>query len=562
MSLRQKIILVSVLVLGVIAQITPVFKSGLDYSFGIGYWGANGHDSIWHLSLINGISNPLKISLPIFSGEILKNYHPFFDILIHYLSAFTHISSSFLLFQIFPLISSIIFLYLCFALGQLLTSSFAGGIFFVLLNVFANSFGWLVSIFRFDNFSGESLFWAMQSPSNQTNPPYQLSLIFLLLLFIILIKHPLNSKFSPLENIVVFVILALLPVTKVYSAVVGFSFFGLFAFRSLYLNHKFDHLILFFVSLFSGYYFYSRFNPLSSGLIKFQPFWFINSMIESPDRFYLPFLANIRYSLEASGKFELKLIAVYLIGISIFFVGNYSWRLLAIFKTKNFDLFHLCIYLNILFLSLIPIFFIQNGTPWNTIQFLYYALFLANILFVEYLVQIINSKFGIAFIALVFSSYLLAFFGTLPNYTGKVPPAFLPNSEVSALNFLSKQPSGTVLTVPYDNFLKDHFKSAPIPLYAYETTGYVSAYSFHPTYLEDEMNLKNSGYDVNSRRNPSSSFFEQKNINQDRGFLVNNQISYIYLAGLQTNLYHLSDKNLFLTKIFENDGAVIYRVQR
>ena len=83
--------------------------------------------------------------------------------------------------------------------------------------------------------------------------------------------------------------------------------------------------------------------------------------------------------------------------------------------------------------------------------------------------------------------------------------ANLSTPELEALSFLSTQPPGVVLTYPYDkyenlNLLKPH------PLYAYETTSYVSAYSKQITYLEDEMNLANSGFDWQSRRQNSLDF--------------------------------------------------------
>jgi hypothetical protein len=150
----------------------------------------------------------------------------------------------------------------------------------------------------------------------------------------------------------------------------------------------------------------------------------------------------------------------------------------------------------------------------------------------------------------------------LPNYLGKIPPAALFTDELKALDFLSQQPPGTVLTVPYDRYLRSSFTSTPIPLYAYETTAYVSAYSKHPTFLEDEMNLNNSGYQYDSRRQSSIAFFQQKNIFQDRGFLVNNQIDYIYITGLQREIFPLSISDLFLDKIFDNNYSLIYKVQR
>ena len=132
-SKNQKIIFLIIFILCLFVQIIPVIRSGLNYNYGIGFWGPNGHDGIWHLSLINHISNPIKIDMPVFAGEALKNYHPFFDILIAYLSKITFIDSSIWLFQLFPIISASLFLYFSFLLGRKVSNSYSGGLILMIL---------------------------------------------------------------------------------------------------------------------------------------------------------------------------------------------------------------------------------------------------------------------------------------------------------------------------------------------------------------------------------------------------------------------------------------------
>ena len=76
------------------------------------------------------------------------------------------------------------------------------------------------------------------------------------------------------------------------------------------------------------------------------------------------------------------------------------------------------------------------------------------------------------------------------------------------------------------------------------------------------MNLANSGFDWQSRRQNSLDFFKQLDIFKDRGFLVNNQIDYIYLVDDQKENLNLNKLDLSLKKIFENRQSLIYRVQR
>ena len=49
-------------------------KSGLVYDYGMGFWGANAHDGLWHVTLIESLSRG-SLKLPIFSGETIHNYH-------------------------------------------------------------------------------------------------------------------------------------------------------------------------------------------------------------------------------------------------------------------------------------------------------------------------------------------------------------------------------------------------------------------------------------------------------------------------------------------------------
>lgn len=505
MVIKQKLILIAILSICLIIQILPVIRSGLNYAYGIGYWGPNGHDAVWHLSLINHISNPYDIDMPIFAGAKLKNYHPFFDILISFLANLSHLSGSVWLFQIFPIISAFILLWLSFIFGRMITKSFIGGLILVVLNTMANSFGWLVTFVRFGNFSGESVFWAMQSPSNQINPPYNLSLIFILILLIIIYRH-LHSNINLFESVIVFLILSLLPITKAYSAIIGFSSFGFYC-----LQHKsFKNFFILLISIIFSFTLFFHFNPQSSGLLVFKPFWFINSMVDSIDKLAILKLSSFRNTLESLPYLDLRLILVYIFTFIVFILGNFGWRLLGFFKLNLKDHFHLLLTFNIFLLIIIPTFFIQKATSWNTIQFLYYALFLSNIFLAIYLKSIFPKLSGKLLIAFILVTYIFGLIGSLPNYLGKIPPASLPISEQQALKFLSKQPKGIVLTAPYDSYLKSKFSTTPLPLYVYETTAYVSAYSHQLVFLEDEMNSENSGFDSTTRRQSEIAFFTQK----------------------------------------------------
>lgn len=551
MSKKQKIIFGIVFIGCFLIQILPVVRNGFKFDYGLGFWGSNGHDAIWHLSLINNLKNPFKIDLPIFAGETLKNYHPFFDILIAFFALISNISSTVWYFQIFPIITTILFLITSFLLGKQLTSKFSTGIFLMFFNSFASSFGWIISLFKSGTINGESLFWAMQSASNQLNPPFLLSLLFINCLLLLVLAKKINFWF---KNLLILLILIITPITKAYGGVAIYLIFALYSFFSIKKSKQ--PLILLLISLPLAYLVFSIYNKTSGSLFIFKPFWFVNSLIESPDRFYVPVLANMRYTLEASGKIGPRLIAVYFISTIIFYLGNFSWRILGLLSLKSFkSIIKLPLLLTILITGLIPLFLIQKGTSWNTIQFMYYSLFISNIFLAIFVSQLKYKYISLVIIILT----IIPSWENLNRYLSNPAPACLSNSEIEALTHLKDLPQGIVLTYPYDKYKKNN-QVTPIPLYIYETSAYVSAFSKKSVFLEDEMNLDITGFDWKVRRKQEEEFFSSQDKYSTRGFLLNNNIDYIYLLNGQSFTVDQSDLQIDL--IFENSQVKIFKVRK
>ncbi len=556
MRKKQKIILLIFLILLSFFQVLPVIRNGLKYSYGVGFWGSNGHDAVWHLSLINNIKNPISIEMPIFSGEKLHNYHPFFDILISTLSRITHISSSIWLFQIVPIITSFFTVSLSFIIGRKLTNKFSGGIYLAFLNTFANSLGWIISLIKDGHLAGESTFWAMQSISNQLNPPYALSILFILIILYIIIQ---KEKLSLKNSILLIILLSLLPITKAYGGVVMLFFFGIYSLYALKKRY-FIPLIILIISATVGFSVYSIFNTSTGGLFIFKPLWFTNTLFEATDRLYIGRITNLRYALESTGQIGPKLLLIYIFGIIVFIVGNFSWRLLGFLSLRKIiNNFYLQLFITIIFTIILPLLFIQKGTSWNTIQFLYYGLFFSNFLLAQYLVNIEKIKLGKTIIAIILITSFISNFDSIKTFLSNPAHAYISNNELDGLNHLKSLPQGNVLTFPYNKYLKTN-KSTPIPLYMYETTGYVSAYSQKPTFMEDEMNLDITGYNWQNRLSDETKFFTTDDKYFARGFLLNNNIGYIYLVDNQN--FKLSPFDLQIDKIYENSQIRVYKVRK
>jgi hypothetical protein len=559
-SKKIKLSIVLVILLSSILLSITMFRSGLKYNFGLGFWGPNGHDAIWHLSLINQLKQNIPPQNPIYSGTILSNYHWGFDFFVALISNLTKLDSSFLYFQILPIIFAILIGLLSYKLAFLLTKKHIASLFFVVLNYFAGSFGWIFTLIKDGHFAGESLFWSMQSASTLLNPPYALSLIILLIGLILWVKYQKSN--SILKAILIGLVFALLSGIKVYAGIligVALSLFWLFDWIHSKKFSKFNFFICLSTGIVSLSILFSLGVFHNSQLLEFKPFWFVNSMIESIDKLYWPKLASYRFN---QTNFLISiLIEIFLIGV--FFIGNLGIRILGIFKLffdgiKNrlnqFDILTIFI---LIFSFFIPLLFVQKGTAWNTIQFFYYFLFFINLYLAKFLSNTYSKNKTIAFVLLIITC--LTSIGTLKDYFGNPPPSALPQTEIQALSFLKNQPSGNVLTYPYDKYLKNKMVT-PIPLYAYETTSYVSAFSQKPTFLEDEMNLDITGFNWQSRRTDSEKFFTSQDKFFARGFLINNQIGYIYLVNQQK--INLNQEDLQINQIYDHDGIKIYQVRK
>lgn len=544
-TIHDKFALIIVLIGSILISLT-MLRSGHKENFGIGFWGPNGHDALWHLAVINQIKQGLPIKNPVFSDEILKNYHVGYDILVASLSLITSQAPIDLYFRFLPITFSLLLGLLVYKLSQRLGYSRIETRLTLIMIYFSSSFGWIINFIKYQNLGGESLFWSMQSASTQINPPFALSLCLLSLglLFYLQKKPPFATG----------LIFGLMTIVKIYSGIlIAFALAIEFIFSRK--DRKQILKILIFQLLLSLLVIVSISRPGGSGFpFIFKPFWFTHTLIESTDRLYLPKLATFIQNISANPyTFKLPLLFIAeIVVFTIFIFGNYGVRLIFLLKRPS-QKQRVLWTISILGL-IIPLFFIQNGTAWNTIQFLYYSLFCTSILASQVLAK--SSKLQLFFLLLIGT---LGSVGTLKDYFGFPPPAYLPTHTQKALEYLRALPQGNILTYPYNPFSKSG-KATPLPLKDYESTGYVSALTEKPTYLEDQVNLDITGYNWQQRRKHLDNFFQQTNPYESRGFLLNNNLSYIYLEEAQNLPF--SPEILQINKIYDNGFEKIFKIQK
>ncbi|KKU10858.1 MAG: hypothetical protein UX13_C0002G0013 [Candidatus Woesebacteria bacterium GW2011_GWB1_45_5] len=502
-------------------------KSGWMYPYGMGFWGANGHDGIWHIALAGSLARG-SFEMPVFGGATLQNYHIGFDMLLAVLTRITSIPAVNLYFQILPVLFAFLIGYLVYEFVFLWQGSERPALLSTFFVYFGGSLGFLLG-------RGESTFWSQQAISTLINPPFALSLIFILLGLIFLLKK---------KKIPVVLCFGVLVQIKIYAGLLVLGSLLVAGIWEIFLGTLLVSLLLFL-----------PFNRLSAGLLIFKPFWFLETMMSFGDRVGWTKFGEAMVNYKSGGVW-LKAIPAYVAALAIFVIGNLGTRSVFLLRKVKKDSVNIFIYSIIGAGIVIPVFFLQRGTPWNTIQFFYYSLFFSGIL-AGVALSSVNRYILTAVILLTIPTSIL----TLRDvYVPGRPPAMLDRDELSALGFLSEQPEGVVLTYPFDaEKAKEAESSPPRPLYLYASTAYVSAFGKHPAFLEDEINLDITGYDWKSRRIEVENWYKEKDGAKAREFLRKNNIVYIYL--LKDQKLPLNGAELSLTRAVENSSVTVYRVE-
>lgn len=556
---------ISVLILaGTIFQVIPTFKNALNYSYGLGFWGPNTHDGVWHISLINQLIKSVPPQNPIFAPDTLKNYHYFYDLLIAGTISIVKIPVVDLVFRFYPLLFSLLLgvgtIYLIKVLFdtkltdlQLKIATFFG----LYLVYFAGSFGWIVDYIKGKGLGGESNFWANQSISFNLNPPFAISVIIIIAILQILLRVDRLNRWS------------LVTLTILCGSLIAFKAYGGFLILGSLLmvgaiKKSAKFLVVFLTSsILSALLLFHNFS-LEGKLLIFSPFWFIHSMIDSPDR-----VGWLRLTLARETGFTqnnwLKYIIAETLSLLLFIIGNLGTRFFGVFSLIKFKtIFQSKEYFFLFVMSclalVIPTLFIQAGNPWNTIQFIYYLLYISAVsggLVLSSIFIRLSKLFTLPLIFIIGIITPINSWATANGYLYYKPHALITNKELEALEFLQSQSDGVILTYPYDKKLKLKYEE-PWPLFVYDSTAYVGAFSNKALFLEDEGQNQILLTDYKKRLVASRDFFARSGIGEV-DFLRKNDIKFIYIPKVSN--VKLSSDIKDLAVIFENEEVIVYQVK-
>lgn len=549
-SKKNKFILTLGFLLGSITLVT-VGRSGLVYVYGLGLWGPNGHDAIFHLSLSEHFRTTLlSLNHPQINGQLLKNYHFGFD----WLTALAGKLTGFPLLDLyFRFIPTLIIIFLVYFLVRLLNiwrfSKFEIALSLSLVFL-SGSAGYIAHLVMARGlFGGESIFWANQSISILLNPPFALSVLGLVIFLVFLEEHP--HRLSVRELLLLSILGGALVQIKIYAF--------LLLVAALFIRRKFR---LFLTVSLVGFLFILPSLGLKSTPFVFNPLWFTRSMFESFDRVYWPQMAQAWQVYENNGVFT-KLILVNLLALIVFYTGNLYVRLIGLIKVvfgSGFSLSQNITRTIILFGLVIPLLFTQKINPWNTIQFMYYSLFFLGIFTAkqigEWFSKIKNHMLlAICYVLVVFLT-IPTTIGTLSDYLTGQSASRISLTELHALDLLRHSEKGVVVSpLPYQRYLP--LIPDPKPLYIYASTAYISALSGHSEYLSDTINLDITGFSYQDRVKNVIRLYLTRDPLWVVEFLEANQIGYIYETSFDKLMIRPEDA--CLTKIFDSGEINLYK---
>ncbi len=231
----------------------------------------------------------------------------------------------------------------------------------------------------------------------------------------------------------------------------------------------------------------------------------------------------------------------------------------ALLRKPNFSILNIFIG-SFLFISLLlPLLFVQKTTLWNTIQFFYYFLFIFNFLTAAFIWKLVEGKNKTIRYVILTAVIILTIPTTISSIRMYFPDqahARISQNELAGLNFLKKQPQGTVLVYPYDVTSKERF-DVPYPIFAYESTAYVAAFSGQCTFIEDEMSPDLNEPYFKKRLVGAKEYFRTRDYLWAKQFVRDNNIKYIYMTAYQS--FPIDEQKWGLKKIFENPEIKIYK---
>ena len=571
LRLKYGLFFLAILIIGIIGQVAVNVPSGFFYQDGLYFWSSHGHDGIWHAALMEEMhKNTFPFANPELADQKLQNYHFFSDLLMSELTRIFPFSNLDVYFRFMPIIFSLLLGLSSFIFVRSWGGKEMAGIWAMIFVYFAGSFGYLRYIPTHQSLGGEAIFWVSQTQSVLGNPPHASAFIIMTIFLFCFLKY-LKGYSKQLLFLCTLLGGAVIEF-KVYAGILilgGLIFLGIY---ELLIKRKWQVLFLFTTTLLTAVGIYLPNSANSQDFLVWHPWWYIRTMVVATDRLNWLDLELRRQTYIAESNWK-RVIQVEVTAFLIFLLGNLGMRALGfltifnqiksnIFK-NSFNLFFLAITITSFF---IPVFFLQKGVVWNSIQFNQYFLLLFGFLAALSIPTILNfsksRSYKIIVSILIIGLAVPTQIGLLWQFYSNYPLSKITYQELEALNFLKRQPDqdSIVLTAPFNKYEKDKYRNPPIPIYAWYDTGYVSAISGKQTLISDEEQVNIMGYQAAKILEDRKEIFQTDDYQKINEFLSQYNVDYIYLVWDQQ--FATDSAQIKAELIYENKDAKVFKVKK
>jgi len=519
--------LILIIALGVVGQAWTYIASALAGIDNLRFNLLTNHDQAWHMSLINEFVNNFPPIVPGFSGEILHNYHYFYDLLISTNIWLVHGSAYVYLQLIYPVLVSVLYGLSIYRISVLLIKNKTLQIISVFLAYFGNNLAYIWYFLGVKQWQSDSLL--LDQPliylfNHQTVLSLSL-LLYGIILLNIWIKQKYNLKFIPILTL----FLTTLAGIKIYAFLVFGISLALVIFIkmiNIYQNDRSSFLVyiknfIIFGScsmILLGLFYVITFKE-GDKFLTWNPGWIVDQFFIRSILPYFKKIASIRAIYQLLGQHFKLFILDSLIAV-VFLVVNFQLRLLGLLRKKTNLIEHF-----LFFSSIIPILFIllfnQKNSAFNIIQFAPYAMISLSILLLINIDKLTIKWIKITAISIYILVSIPTSIKTILAYKTHNLTGFIDTQMVQGLETLSIYPQGSVAVLGQPLSLDKRNRQAEI----YRDCNIIGALANKHTYYFDKNQLEVLNINFQDREKfiytISSSFcdlsWEQRNEIKQRG---------------------------------------------
>lgn len=359
--------------IGLVVLLALIFSLNMT---GMGIYGTTiayrGEDPV-HLAYINELKAHFPPDNPGISGVPLRGYHFFYQFLNASLSSTFYVSVEALYFHILPLIVSFAWAFGVYGIVLTWTKKKSAALWATFFSMFGGSFGFILIFQGYQKISVDSVFGIGQPTVALINPQFAFSVPVIFTAFYFIYRYLKDRSYNLLFPIVLCA--GLLPLIKVYGGIIFYPAFGLVVFSDI-LKRRFKSVLFVGMSVLLSLLTFGLFLGTGQRLI-YYPLWPSHTVMDSN----LPWYGYTEKSYTYTRLGVIKgIIEIESFGLMLYFIGNLGVRVIGVlfaflgllYKRRLPSLFSLTLFAATFTSVIIPLFFIQTGKVFETIQFAWY----------------------------------------------------------------------------------------------------------------------------------------------------------------------------------------------